>query len=33
MKIAAVMEKVFQVLTIKNGINIINKSFPDFLRV
>ena len=28
-----VMEKVFQVRTLKNRINVINKSFPDFSKV
>ena len=33
MKIADVMEKIFEVRTMKNGINVINKSFPDYFRV
>ena len=33
MKIVDVMEKVFQDLTFKDGINVINNSFTNFWRV
>ena len=33
MRIADVVEKVFQVRTFKNGTNVINKLLPDFWSV
>ena len=33
MKIVDMMEKVFQVRTFNNRVNVINKSFPNFWRV